>query len=74
MKAAEVSKILMKFLVGKRTANLERTGIVLSVGDGIARIFGLYKVQSGEMVQFASSNLYGMALNLERDNVGVVVL
>jgi len=73
MKSTEVSKILMKFLLGKKTANLERTGIVLSVGDGIARIFGLYKVQSGEMVQFSSSNLYGMALNLERDNVGVVV-
>jgi len=73
MKSTEVSKILMKFLLGRKTANLERTGIVLSVGDGIARIFGLYKVQSGEMVQFSSSNLYGMALNLERDNVGVVV-
>lgn len=49
------------------------TGIVLSVGDGIARIHGLDNVMSGELVQF-SNNVYGMALNLEEDNVGVVVL
>jgi len=65
--------MLVKILTGKRIASLERTGLVLTVGDGIARVFGLQKVQSGEMVQFAAANLYGMALNLEKDNVGVVI-
>jgi hypothetical protein len=44
---------------------------VLSVGDGIARVYGLNKIQSGEMVEFASG-VKGMALNLENDNVGIV--
>jgi len=46
---------------------------VLSVGDGIARVYGLDKVQAGEMVEFPSAGVKGMALNLERDNVGVVI-
>jgi F-type H+-transporting ATPase subunit alpha len=46
---------------------------VISIGDGIARVFGLQKVQAGEMVEF-SSGVRGMALNLETDNVGIVVL
>lgn len=49
------------------------TGVVLSVGDGIARIHGLNNVMTGELVQFPNG-VYGMALNLEEDNVGVVVL
>merc|ERR1712241_249433 len=53
-------------------ANLEETGRVLSIGDGIARVYGLKNIQAGEMVEF-SSGLKGMALNLEPDNVGVVV-
>jgi len=69
MKANEINKLLVKILTGKRIASLERTGLVLTVGDGIARVFGLQKVQSGEMVQFSVANLYGMALNLEKDNV-----
>ena len=48
-------------------------GRVLSVGDGIARVYGLNKIQAGEMVEF-SSGVSGMALNLENDNVGVVFL
>jgi proton translocating ATP synthase F1 alpha subunit len=59
-------------LGSEKTFNLESTGYVLSVGDGIARVYGLNDVQSGELVLF-SSGLYGMALNLERENVGVVV-
>ena len=54
------------------TANLEETGRVLSIGDGIARVYGLKNIQAEEMVEF-SSGLKGMALNLEPDNVGVVV-
>lgn len=53
-------------------ANLEETGRVLSIGDGIARVYGLKNIQADEMVEF-SSGLKGMALNLEPDNVGVVV-
>lgn len=52
--------------------NLEETGRVLSIGDGIARVYGLKNIQADEMVEF-SSGLKGMALNLEPDNVGVVV-
>ena len=46
---------------------------MISIGDGIARVYGLTKVQAGEMVEF-SSKVRGMALNLETDNVGIVVL
>lgn len=53
-------------------ANLEETGRVLSIGDGIARVYGLKNIQADEMVEF-SSGLKGMALNLEPDNVGIVV-
>lgn len=52
--------------------NVDEVGRVLSVGDGIARIYGLKKIQAGEMVEFASG-VKGMALNLENDNVGVVL-
>ena len=52
---------------------MKEFGTVISIGDGIARVFGLMKVQAGEMVEF-SSGVKGMALNLETDNVGIVVL
>ena len=54
------------------TAKYAETGAVISVGDGIARVYGLMNVQAGEMVVFACG-LRGMALNLEEDNVGVVI-
>merc|ERR1712121_424441 len=70
---AEVSSILEDKIMGADTsADLEETGRVLSIGDGIARVYGLRNVQAEEMVEF-SSGLKGMALNLERDNVGIVV-
>ena len=47
-------------------------GYVLSIGDGIARVYGLLKVKAGEMVEFGSG-IKGMALNLEKDSVGVVI-
>merc|ERR1711990_382424 len=53
--------------------DLKEFGTVISIGDGIARVFGLMKVQAGEMVEF-NSGIKGMALNLETDNVGIVVL
>merc|ERR1711959_740388 len=53
--------------------NIDEIGRVLSIGDGIARVYGLNEVQAGEMVEFNPSGLKGMALNLESDSVGVVV-
>jgi len=71
--SAEVSSILEERILGAApTANLDETGRVLSIGDGIARVYGLKNIQAEEMVEF-SSGLKGMALNLEPDNVGVVV-
>jgi F-type H+-transporting ATPase subunit alpha len=70
---AEVSSILEERILNATSgAELEETGRVLSVGDGIARVYGLANVQAEEMVEF-SSGLQGMALNLEADNVGIVI-
>ncbi len=71
--AAEISAILKSQIkdFGKE-AEVSEIGQVLSVGDGIARIYGLDNVQAGEMVEFANG-VKGMALNLETDNVGVVI-
>jgi len=70
---SEISSILEERILGSAPkANLEETGRVLSIGDGIARVYGLKNIQAEEMVEF-SSGLKGMALNLEPDNVGVVV-
>jgi F-type H+-transporting ATPase subunit alpha len=74
IKPAEISAILREQLSGfKSDQELEEVGTVLQVGDGIARIYGLSKIQSGEMIEF-SNGLKGIALNLEEDNVGAVVL
>merc|ERR1712066_259035 len=71
--SAEISSILEERILGSAPkANLEETGRVLSIGDGIARVYGLKNIQAEEMVEF-SSGLKGMALNLEPDNVGTVV-
>ncbi len=71
---AEVTAILKQELAGFRTeAELEEVGTVLQVGDGIARIYGLKGVQSGELIEF-NSGLRGIVLNLEEDNVGAVLL
>jgi F-type H+-transporting ATPase subunit alpha len=71
--SAEVSSILEERILGQSaTADLEETGRVLSIGDGIARVYGLKNIQAEEMVEF-SSGVKGMALNLEPDNVGIVV-
>ena len=71
---AEVSSILREQLAGVKTAaELEEVGTVLQVGDGIARIYGLSNVQSGELIEF-DNGVRGIALNLEEDNVGAVLL
>jgi F-type H+/Na+-transporting ATPase subunit alpha len=73
IRAAEISAILKQQIANFGTeADVAEVGQVLSVGDGIARIYGLDKVQAGEMVEFPNG-VKGMALNLETDNVGVVI-
>ena len=73
IRAAEISSILKQQIkdFGKE-AQVSEIGQVLSVGDGIARVYGLDNVQAGEMVEFPGG-IRGMALNLETDNVGVVI-
>ena len=74
IRAAEISAILKSQIANfGEEADVSDVGQVLSVGDGIARVFGLDKVQAGEMVEFPKAGVKGMALNLERDNVGVVI-
>ncbi len=74
IRPAEISEILKKQIAAFDTEqNVAETGQVLSVGDGIARVFGLQNVQAGELVEFPSAGIKGMALNLETDNVGVVI-
>ena len=75
IKPAEVSAILRQQLAGYKTeAELEEIGTVLQVGDGIARVYGLFNVQAGELVEFGTTGVKGIVLNLEEDNVGVVML
>jgi F-type H+/Na+-transporting ATPase subunit alpha len=74
IKADEITEILKRQLAGYENAiDVAEVGTVLSVGDGIARIHGLDKAMAGELVDFGH-DVYGLALNLEEDNVGVVLL
>ena len=74
IRPAEISEILKQQIASfDREQDVAETGQVLSVGDGIARVFGLQNVMAGELVEFPSAGLRGMALNLETDNVGVVI-
>ena len=73
IRAAEISAIIKDQITNfKSDAEISEVGKVLSVGDGIARVYGLDQVQAGELVEFDNS-IKGMALNLENDNVGVVI-
>ena len=73
IKSSEISNILKKQIKSlDLKQNVAEVGQVLSVGDGIARIYGLENVQAGEMVEFPG-DINGMALNLEHDNVGAVI-
>ncbi len=74
IRPAEISQILKQQIESFETeADVAEVGQVLSVGDGIARVYGLANVMAGELVEFPASGLKGMALNLEVDNVGVVI-
>src|ERR1700731_833532 len=73
IRAAEISAILKEQIKNfGREAEVSEGGQVLSVGDGMARVYGLDNVQAGEMVEF-ENGVRGMALNLETDNVGIVI-
>jgi F-type H+/Na+-transporting ATPase subunit alpha len=74
VKPAEISAILKQQLAGfEASASLDEVGTVLTIGDGIARVYGLSNAQYGELVEF-ENGLEGIVLNLEEDNVGVVLL
>jgi F-type H+-transporting ATPase subunit alpha len=74
IRPAEITDILKSQIANfDAEANVSEVGQVLSVGDGIARVYGLANVMAGEMVRFPKAALMGMALNLENDNVGVVI-
>src|ERR1700721_1113810 len=74
IKADEISKILREQIENyEQTVAVDEVGAIISVGDGIARIHGLDKVMAGEMLAFAH-DIYGIALNLEEEEVGAVLL
>ena len=73
IRAAEISEVIKRQIAEySRGLEVRETGIVLSCGDGIARIYGLDKAAAGELLQFPH-DIYGMVLNLEEDNVGAVL-
>src|SRR5436190_17380374 len=75
IRADEISRVLRQEIENyDQAVNVEETGSVISVGDGIARIYGLEKVMVGELVEFPGAGVSGLALNLEEDQVGVVLL
>ncbi len=72
-KAEEISELIKKQIKGyEKEIDLAEIGTVISIGDGIARIYGLERAMSGELVEFPG-NIYGMVLNLEEDNVGAAI-
>jgi F-type H+/Na+-transporting ATPase subunit alpha len=75
IRADEISRVLRQEIENyDKAVNVEETGSVISVGDGIARVYGLEKVMAGELVEFPAAGVSGLALNLEEDQVGVVLL
>ncbi|WP_019091400.1 F0F1 ATP synthase subunit alpha [Komagataeibacter europaeus] len=74
IRPSEISDILKQQIATfDKAVDVAETGTILSVGDGIARVYGLQNVEAGEMLDFPASGQKGMALNLENDNVGVVI-
>ena len=74
IKAAEIADIIRQQIEGhETTVDMSEVGTVISVGDGIARVYGLDGVMSGELLEFPN-DVYGLALNLEDDNVGCVLM
>src|SRR3989304_2256967 len=74
IKAGEISEIIKRQLAGfEATVDVQEAGRVIEVGDGIARVYGLEQAMAGELLQFPG-DVVGMVLNLERDQVGAVLL
>src|SRR5256885_16760731 len=74
IRAAEISDIIREQIKEyEKQLEVRETGVVLSCGDGIARIYGLDRAAAGELIEFPHG-IYGIVLNLEEDNVGTVVL
>ena len=74
LKADEISQIIRQQIEGyDKQVEISETGTVISVGDGIARLYGLEKAMAGELLEFPG-DLFGVVLNLEEDNVGVALL
>ena len=74
IRAEEITEIIKKQIEGfEKTIDVKETGIVLSTGDGIARVHGLESAMAGELVELPG-DVFGMILNLEEDNVGIVLL
>jgi F-type H+-transporting ATPase subunit alpha len=74
IKVEEISQLIKTQIKGfEKEIDIQEVGTVISVGDGIARIYGLEKAMSGELLEFPG-NIYGMVLNLEEDNVGAAIL
>ena len=74
IRAEEITEILKSQIQGyEKRVDVAETGMVLSVGDGIARVYGLEKAMAGELLDFPA-DVRGMVLNLEEDNVGVALL
>ena len=74
IRADEISRVLREEIDNyEKVVNVSETGSVISVGDGIARIYGLENVMAGELIEFAGG-VSGIALNLEEDQVGAVLL
>ena len=74
LKAEEISQIIREQITDfDKKVELSETGTVLSVGDGIARVYGLEKVMALELVEFSDGTL-GLVLNLEEDNVGIAIM
>src|SRR4051794_32467863 len=75
VRATEISDLLKKQLEGfEQQMTLTNVGTVVEVGDGIARVYGLSQVMSSELVEFTKSGVMGLALNLEEDSVGVIIM
>src|SRR4030065_2505483 len=74
IKVEEISQLIKAQIKGfEKEIDVQEVGTIISVGDGIARIYGLEKAMAGELLEFPG-NIYGMVLNLEEDNVGVAIL
>ncbi|MCL2855655.1 MAG: F0F1 ATP synthase subunit alpha [Defluviitaleaceae bacterium] len=75
LRPEEISSVIKEQIKGySARLDISQTGTVIQVGDGIARVFGLENAMAGELLEFVEAGVFGMALNLEEDNVGVVLL